>query len=113
MIKSLYQHRILPKQYITQAVDVETSINIMMKVKNLDYAFVLPFSFTILVNILDICIQRKTNSSSSEITLFTKRSFSRTGSSNVTSYYTIVFSPFKQCTMITVLAKCRSYAMFC
>jgi len=54
MIESLYQHRILPKQYITQAVDVEISVTITMKEKDMDYALVLPFSFTMLVFISDI-----------------------------------------------------------
>lgn len=33
MIESLHQHRILPQKYITQAVDVEISITIIMKEK--------------------------------------------------------------------------------
>lgn len=102
MIESLYQRSVLSKQYIAQAVDVEISITIIMKEKNLDCAFFLPFSFTMLVIILDISVQKRTNSSSSEVTLhclFTKRSFSRVlwiGSLNMTLYYIIAFFPIFQ-----------------
>lgn len=80
MIESLYQHRILPKQYITQAVDVEIIITIIMKEKNLVYAFVLPFSFIMFAIILEISIWKSTKESSLEVTLyslFSKKSFSR------------------------------------
>lgn len=43
LIESLYQHRILAKQYITQAVDTEISVTVIMKEKKSGLCFCSPF----------------------------------------------------------------------
>lgn len=69
------------------------------KRKNLAYAFVLSFSFTIFAIILEISIWKRTKESSLEVTpqcIFAKRSYSRVlwmVSLNVTLQYITVFSP--------------------